>query len=208
MTESGSPSDPGAPVGGAPAPSGGWSAPPPPAPVPGAAGFVYGDVLYRVIAIIIDGIILAIINFIVQSILTGIGLAPYSASISGVSVNVLGLLIYVIIGIAISVGYFVFFWTRQRGTIGMKALGMQVGNAGDGATLTQDQAIRRWLALFGPSTLSSLLIGFSVIGWIVSLAAFAWVIFLLWTTYSSPTKQGWHDHFANTMVVKAARVVA
>ena len=42
----------------------------------------------------------------------------------------------------------------MRGTIGMKALGMQIGNAGDGATLKQDQAIRRWLILFGPQVIS------------------------------------------------------
>jgi uncharacterized RDD family membrane protein YckC len=33
------------------------------------------------------------------------------------------------------------------------------------------------------------------------------VIFLLYTTANSPTKQGWHDVFANTMVVKAAKSV-
>jgi uncharacterized RDD family membrane protein YckC len=208
MTESGSPGDPGAPAGGAGAPSGGWSAPPPPVTVPGAAGFVYGDVLYRVIAIIIDAIILGIITFIVQGILGGIGLRPYSVTISGLDVNIIGLLLYVIISLALSVAYFVGTWTRMRGTLGMKALGMQIGNSGDGATLTTDQGVRRWIALFLPSTLSTVFVGFGFLGSLVSLAAFAWVIFLLWTTYKSPTKQGWHDHYANTMVVKAARVVA
>ena len=33
----------------------------------------------------------------------------------------------------------------------------------------------------------------------------AWFIFLLYTTWKSPTKQGYHDVFANTMVVKATR---
>ena len=47
-----------------------------------------------------------------------------------------------------------------------------------------------------------------VLGSLLGLAVLAWYIFLLWTTYSSPTKQGWHDKFVNSMVVKAARVVA
>lgn len=208
MTESGSPGDPGAPAGGAGAPGGGWSAPPPPVTVPGTAGFVYGDVLYRVIAIIIDGIILGIITVIVQGILIGIGLNPYTASLSGVEVNVIGLLLYVILGLAISVAYFVYTWTAMRGTIGMKVLSMQIGNAGDGKNLTTEQGVRRWVALFAPTTLSQVFIGFGLIGSLISLAALAWVIFLLWTTYKSPTKQGWHDVFANTMVVKAARVVS
>jgi uncharacterized RDD family membrane protein YckC len=176
--------------------------------VPGAAGFVYGDVLYRVIAIIIDFIILAIVNGIVQIILSTIGLTPYSVTVGGFSVNVIGFLIYLVVGIAISFFYFTWMWRNRRATIGMQVLGMQVGNANDGKTLTSDQAMRRWLALFGPSTLSQLLFGFSIIGGLVGLAAFAWVIFLLWTTWQSPTKQGWHDVFANTMVVKAARIAA
>lgn len=212
MTESGSPGEPGAPGGsdapvpGMGAPSTGWQAAPPPTPVPGTAGFVYGDVLYRVIAIIIDFIVLAIINAIVSAILTAIGLNPYTVSLTGVSINVIGFLLYLIIGLAISVFYFILLWTRRRATIGMQVLSLQVGNSNDGKTLTQDQAIRRWLALFGPSTLAQLFFGFSVIGSLVGLAAFAWVIFLLWTTWKSPTKQGWHDVFANTMVVKAARI--
>jgi len=206
MTESGSPGDPGAPAGDAPAPTGGsaapttgWAAPPPAAPVPGAAGFVYGDVLYRIIALIIDSIILAIINVIVFGVIVGL-----------TSLNFVGFLATVVVGLAISAAYFTFMWTAQRGTIGMKVLGMQIGNAGDGKTLTQEQAIRRWLVLFGPQVLSqaaNTAVGVSL-GGLIGLAVLAWYIFLLWTTYSSPTKQGWHDHFANTMIVKSARVLA
>jgi large-conductance mechanosensitive channel len=207
MTESGSPSDPGAPAGDAPAPagggapaaSGGWSAPPPPATVPGAAGFVYGDVLYRIIALIIDSIILGIINAILFGVITGI-----------TGLNFVGFLASVVVGLAISAAYFTYTWTALRGTIGMKVLGMQIGNSGDGKSLTSEQGVRRWLVLFGPQVLSqaaTLSIG-GVIGSVLGLAVLAWYIFLLWTTYSSPTKQGWHDHFANSMVVKAARVVA
>ncbi len=43
-------------------------------------------------------------------------------------------------------------------------------------------------------------------GSIFSLAALGWVIYLLYTMAQSPTKQGFQDIFANTMVVKAARV--
>jgi uncharacterized RDD family membrane protein YckC len=216
MTESGAPGDQGAP--GAPEtpsapqppaapPGGGWSAPAAPPPVPGAAGFVYADVLYRVIAIIIDAIIIGIVIAIIQAVLSGIGLNPYSFALTGgFSVNIIGLLLYVVIGVAVSLGYFTLMWTSRRATVGMQVLGMQVGSAPDGKTLTQDQAIRRWLALFGPSTAAQLFYPLSFLGWLIGLAAFAWVIFLLWTTYSSPTKQGWHDHFVNSMVVKAARI--
>ena len=84
---------------------------------------------------------------------------------------------------------------------------MQIGNAGDGATLKQDQAVRRWLILFGPQVLASALqynLNYTL-GLVVSIAVPAWYIFLLKTTADSSTKQGYHDVFASSQVVKAAR---
>jgi uncharacterized RDD family membrane protein YckC len=80
---------------------------------------------------------------------------------------------------------------------------MQIGNAADGKTLTTDQAIRRYLALSAPSILSQVLFPLPLIGFIVGLLSLAWFIYLVYTTATSPTKQGWHDVFASTMVVKA-----
>jgi uncharacterized RDD family membrane protein YckC len=45
----------------------------------------------------------------------------------------------------------------------------------------------------------------SGIGQIISLAVLIYLVYLLYTTAKSPTKQGFHDIFANTVVVKAAR---
>ena len=42
---------------------------------------------------------------------------------------------------------------------------------------------------------------------LIGLAAFVWFIALLVTTAQSPTKQGLHDQYAGTVVVKAARAV-
>jgi len=95
----------------------------------------------------------------------------------------------------------------MRGTIGQKALGMQVGNATDGATLTTEQAVRRWLALGGIFSLAQFLNPLPGVGILIGLASLIWVIALLVTTAQSPTKQGLHDQFANTVVVKAARAV-
>jgi hypothetical protein len=44
----------------------------------------------------------------------------------------------------------------------------------------------------------------NTIGFLVGLLALAYQIFLLWTTYSSPKKQGYHDVQAQTVVVKRA----
>jgi len=164
--------------------------------VAGAPGFVYADVPNRVIALIIDSIILGIVNFVIFAVINGI-----------LGLGILSFLASLVVGLAISAAYFTYTWTAMRGTIGMRALGMQIGNAGDGATLKQDQAVRRWLILFGPQVLASALqynLNYTL-GLVVSIAVLAWYIFLLKTTADSSTKQGYHDVFANSQVVKAAR---
>ena len=188
MTQSGSTGSGG---GGA-----GWTKAPSQPAQPGPAGFVYADVPNRAIAYIIDAIIIGIIDFIVFIILSVIGNSFLTS------------ILVAVVGLAISFGYFWYTWTKNRGTVGMKALGMQVGNAGDGKTLTNDQAIRRFIALFAPFVLAQAFTPIGIIGSLIGLLAFGWLIYLLYTTAKSPTKQGFHDVFANTMVVKATRSVA
>ena len=191
-----------------PPPVGGWSAPAA-AAVPGAAGFVYADVPNRIIALIIDAVILFILYFIVGIILAAIGLASGGGfGVNGSSgFNFAGAVVFGLVLAVINAAYFIWSWTTMRATIGMRALGMQVGNAFDGKTVTMDQALRRGVALWGPQWAAQFLSGAPVLGSIVSLLAFLWVLYLLYTTATSPTKQGFHDKFANTVVVKAGRVV-
>jgi uncharacterized RDD family membrane protein YckC len=194
--------DPGTP---APPPTG-WAAPPPPVQA-GPAGFVYADVPNRAIAYIIDVIIVGIVASIIGAVLGGLSLAAVTVNPDtlAIEVNFVGLVLSAAISAALSAAYFIYTWTSMRGTVGMKVLGMQIGNAGDGKTLTMDQATRRWLVIAAPGILAQVLIVLPAIGILLGLVAFGWFIYLLWTTYSSPTKQGFHDKFANTMVVKAAR---
>ena len=189
------------------------------APTPGPAGLFYADVPNRVVAYIIDAILVGIVSVIVSIVLFSIVGSPTSIAtiqdpnaILGfrleTQMNVVPTLLYALFGIAISGGYFIYTWTAMRGTVGMRALGMQIGNAADGATLTMDQAIRRWLALGGIFSLAQTLNPLPLLGLLIGLAAIVYVIFLLVTTAQSPTKQGWHDQFAGTIVAKAARSIA
>jgi uncharacterized RDD family membrane protein YckC len=167
-------------------------------PVPGAPGFFYAGVLYRAIAYIIDGIILGLIGFVVLIILGAI----FSSGIGSFGI---GWILYLVASVAISAAYFIYMWTAQRGTVGMKLLGMQVGNFPDGRTLTTDQAVRRWVALGGPFALLNAFNPLPALSALVGLLVLVYFFFLLYTTYSSPTKQGFHDKFANSVVVVAAR---
>jgi uncharacterized RDD family membrane protein YckC len=207
---------PAAPPPAAPA-GGSWQSAPTPTPVPGTAGYVYADVPNRIFAYIIDAILLFIVTFIISLLVYGIVGQPVTATINEdatdfgnlatVNVNWLATLVGALVSTAISAAYFIYTWTNMRGTPGMKVLGMQVGNEADGASLTMDQAIKRWIFLGAPLGLISALAGVSSIGLIIGLVGFLYLIFLLVTTAQSPTKQGFHDKQAKTVVVKSARTV-
>jgi len=220
------PPDP-APAGGPPAASPPPGAPGLPswtsnltstAPVPGPAGLYYADVPNRIIAQIIDAVLVGIVSLIIGVVLYSIVGSPTTVTTVQdpnaflglrieTSTNWVATIVGAIVGLAISAGYYVYTWTAMRGTIGQKALGMQVGNAADGATLTMEQAVRRWLALGGVLSLAQTLNPLPGVGILLGLAGLVWVIALLVTTAQSPTKQGLHDQFAKTVVVKAARAV-
>jgi uncharacterized RDD family membrane protein YckC len=188
-------------------------------PVAGPAGLYYADVPNRIIAQVIDAIIVGIVSLIVFAVLASIVGAPTTLttvpdpnSILGVRfethTNFVSVLINTLVAAALSAGYYIYTWTAMRGTIGQRLLGMQVGNATDGATITMEQAVRRWLAVGGAFTLAQALNPLPGLGLLIGLASLVWVIALLVTTAQSPTKQGLHDKFAGTVVVKAARAVS
>ena len=161
-----------------------------------ASGLVYGDVPNRIIAYIIDGFVLFVINVVIIAVL--------GAFLSGL----IGTIVFTAGGLAVSAVYFVYTWTKMRATLGMRVLSLQIGTAPGGETISTDQAIRRWLALGAAFSIAQVLAtALGALGSLIGLAAFAWFIFLLVTTAQSPTKQGWHDKFANTQVVKAAKSV-
>jgi len=179
-----------------------------PAPATGpVSGLVYGDVPNRIIAYILDVILIFFINILVAIVLAIIGIAAISGTGLNATTNWIGSIILAIVSLAISGIYFVYLWTNSRATFGMRVLSLQIGTAPGGATITRDQGIKRWLALGAIFTIAQVLNPIPGVGILLSLAAFAWVIFLLYTTAKSPTKQGWHDVFADTMIVKAAKSV-
>jgi uncharacterized RDD family membrane protein YckC len=195
----------------APPPTSGWTAPASAgAPAATAGGLVYADVPNRAIAYIVDGIILFVINLVVGIVLGGIMGPTVSIDFNSgqVTTNWGSAVVSAIVSTIITGIYFIYTWTSMRGSPGQRMLGMQVGNAADGATITMEQAIRRWIFLGAPFGLASAFAGAGGLGLIIGLAGFAYFIYLLVTTAQSPTKQGFHDKQANTVVVKAARSVA
>lgn len=156
-----------------------------------APGIAYADLVTRIIALVIDSVILFLI-YIVAGIVLGL---------FGWVGGLLASLVYA----GVSAGYFVYLWTKQRATYGQKFQKLECVNAADGATLTQDQAIKRWLFLFGPSQLVAILTSIPFLwafGSLASLLVLGYVVYLLYSASQSPKRQGFHDVQAGTVVVK------
>lgn len=182
---------------GANGPSVLWAAPTPTVQteVPGAPNLVFSDTVSRFVAYLIDGFVVLIVGAIVASIVT--------ASIVGESVangDTTFSLIFIVTVTIVSLAYSVFFWTGgRRATPGQMIFKIQVANAFDGRPLTTTQAVKRWLGLGWFLTLFGIVPSLASL---VNLASLVWSIVLLITTVQSPTKQGLHDRFANSAVVR------
>ncbi len=193
--------EPPPPPGGSP-----WASPPPAVPgvpawappaqggvryaVPGAPGLEYAGVLPRFVAYLLDSILVSIAGWIVLAVV----LAMVGSS---ASVLAFGVLFAVFDGV-----YFVGLWSSAgRATLGMRLLKLQVGNVTDGRRLDTGQAFRRWLVM---GTWINVLGVTAELSSLFSVVLFGWFVVLLITTAASPTRQGLHDRFANTAMVRPA----
>ena len=170
-------------------------------------GMQPADFMTRVVAWIIDGVIIGFANYIVNAI------------VFGILINSLGGL-YVVLQavaiIAISAGYFIYFWTTRKQTPGMIVMKLNVVKDGSGNALNQSEAIRRWMYLGLPLALATLLStgygfgGFGGLGGlyilftlatVVAVVSLAWEIYLAYATNNDARKQGPHDKAAGSLVI-------
>ena len=202
------------PIAPAPPVAGGnWQAPPPVmvAAAGPAPGILYADLTTRVIAFIIDAILLGILAWVV---ILAVGAIFLGTLLSG------NFFIALVVGVFLAVAnmvvsaiYFIWGWTNptMRASLGQRIMGLHTVSAGDGATLTREQATRRWAFLYGFVALASAL-QFALTGSelgglasLIGLLSFGYTIYLLWTTYQSPKRQGFHDVQAGTVVIKPVK---
>lgn len=133
--------------------------------------------LIRLVAYLIDGVIVAVGN----SLLAMIFGVPLNTS-AGTPVEVSGMMVIGSLVMLIwSVGYILYFWSTSGQTPGKAILGLKIIRADGGAKLGLGKAILR-------------LIGYFISGVIIYLG-FLWIIW-------DKEKQGWHDKIAGTYVVK------
>lgn len=166
-------------------------------------GLVFADTPSRIAAYILDSILLSAVASIPPALL---GLYDYAYTAGAIPEPMpretfIGVTIFTF---AVQAAYFLWFWTGgRRATPGQRAFGIQIGNAFDGRPLTMTQAIERWLAMGWWATLLVLLPFLAVA--VVSYAIFVvWWTVLVISMIVSPTKQGIHDRFARSAMVRPA----
>jgi uncharacterized RDD family membrane protein YckC len=178
--------------------------------VANAVGYSYADTPNRVVAYLIDAIILAALVFLaVAAVSVVFGPAIHFSTADGeVWVDERRVIVDALVSIAVNGIYFVGSWRKLRGSPGQRLLGVQIGKP-DGGVVTTRQAVFRWILLSGPFLGAAILATWlPALGPLFMLAALTWYVVLLVTTARSQRRQGLHDRYAHTAVVKATNDLA
>lgn len=201
----------------APVPGSGWEVPAAPAAgAPAQAGYVIAGPGARIVAWLIDwtlaGIIpgaisLALVDWtgMFRAIFEAIERDPTGQTIDPNAFVVpmtLDVVLAQLIGIGILYLYFVGFWTsRWLATPGMIGLKMRIVDATTGGGISIVQATKRWIAFGFWLPLIGLV---PALQSVAGLIQFGLIIFLFFTTVTNERRQGLHDRWANTLVIRSS----
>ncbi|MEU7936243.1 RDD family protein, partial [Microbispora bryophytorum] len=172
-------------------------------PIPPGAPAPLAEWWQRLVARIIDGVIVGIPLAIITLVITGIVVTDASVDIaSGVynpgSGYFLATLLTAILGGLVMVVYEFLMLRAQGQTLGKKAMGIKVvpvGGTLDAGGLPQDAALKR----------AGVFYAFEFLQWIPVISYLAYVgslLNVLWLLWDKPLHQALHDKVANTVVVK------
>lgn len=177
------PAPPVAPPPVAPAPS---SAPPywqggaqVTGPAPGVEFAGYGA---RILAYIIDGILLGIIITVLSLVLGAVLVGSTRDNEVG-ALGATAITIWVGVTILVGILYFPYFWQQSGQTPGMRMFGIRVVRDRDGGPVGWGGAILRFIGY----SINSIVFGLPI-GWL-------WILF-------DSRRRGWHDLIGGTVVVK------
>ncbi|MFZ0180536.1 MAG: RDD family protein [Candidatus Dormiibacterota bacterium] len=157
-----------------------------------APGIAYAGFWVRVVASIIDSIIVFVPFAVVFVVIEGSALRAYidcvnNAAASGVPIpttcgsSLSSVGYWELIALVVELAYFVILWSQFGGTLGQRMLGLHVVDAATGRNIGIGRAIGRF------------------VGYVIS--GFALDIGFIWVAFDA-RKQGWHDKIASTFVVR------
>jgi len=169
-----------------------------------AAGIAFADLTTRIIAIIIDFVILGIVGFVVNLVL----LTAFFATLvsTGSAIFLLLSVVVLVFDVLLAGIYFIYTWTNMKASPGQRILGLMTVGEADGSALTFNAALARFVIMFAPGYIASLASTVipGILGLLLSLAGLAWSIFLIYSVANDPKRQGFHDHYAHSVVIKQA----
>ena len=182
--------------------------PPPPPPPPAYGDYVQqqplqtgprpGGLGARFVARLVDGVLVAIVQGLVVSLLVVRTFMDSGAGFYGAD-NYAASAVYGVLSALIYVGYFAYMESSRGQTIGTMVMNLHTQGP-DGTHPTMEQAVRRNL-WGGASILSIVPVIGGPIGGLLELVA---VIVIAVTINGDPvSRQGWHDRFAGgTRVIR------
>ncbi len=174
--------------------------------IPGPTGYFMADVPNRIVAMILDIILLAVIGFVLALLAGGLVSRPGALDSPGGELEVVAFLIVLALELGFSFLYFGYLWVALRGTLGMRLLGLQLGDEHDGHSIGWAQALIRWIIIGIPAVLVSMAVYVpGLVGLVASLVGLAWLALLLYSVARSATNQGVHDRFAHTVMLRQRR---
>ena len=194
------------------APLVGWEAPAPAGAAPGREGYVIAGMGARLVAYFIDALVVSIIPTILTFLVvdySGLIQQSIDAAREGAAAGQTTftiavtpeLILVTLISLALQYLYFVGFWTSGgRATPGMRGLRMQVVDAASGGALSLAAATKRFVALGSPL---ALLILVPALQSAAGVAQFALSLFLFFTAITNDRRQGLHDKWANSLVIRS-----
>lgn len=173
-------------------PPGGYGAPDP--SMYGAPGPRPGELADRFVARLIDSILLAFVNLILVGTLV-VG-AVVSSGTSDVVAWVVGA-IATVAGLAISLGYYVYFETTSGQTLGKMIMKLKVVGPG-GGPVSVEQSLKR-NSFYALQLLGVIPVLGGFLAGIGSLAAMIYIAVTI--NNDTALRQGWHDKFAEETYV-------
>jgi len=212
---SASPSVPTDAAGPSPAPAAplvGWETPAPAGAAPGREGYVIAGVGARLVAYFIDAVLVSIVPGILmllvvdyRPLIQQIIDAARAGAAAGQTTFTIPVtpefILVTLISFAIQFIYFVGFWTSgMRATPGMRGLRIQVVDAATGGTLSLTAATKRFVAM---GSALALLMAVPSLQSAASILPFAVSLFLFFTAITNDRRQGLHDKWANSLVIRS-----
>ena len=174
-----------------------------------ARAVVYAGAAERLVAYLVDGVIIGILTFIAVYISTRVfGPTLRIVTVDGlprVTVDGTRVVINAAVAMLITGCYFVGGWSLLGATPGQRILGLRVLRFEGAHRLGVGQSLLRWLVMGAPfGLLSAIVLPLPLVAAALGVVIAIWYLILLGSTARGDRNRGLHDRAAGSVVVRDA----